>query len=325
MPPGRRAATVLLVAIVLIVATAAYGVIAIDRPRVESVDSEWGTVTSERTEVETRIGVEDPFLLRVGDAAADVSYSVSLNDVEIATETENRAQFDDGTVTVSTWVDNDEIPAWWATHVDNGETTTVRIDPDITVRYAGVRLPADGVTRTGTVQTDLLAPLQENRSREYRAAGRTLFVVEETDAQWGNATPNRTPIDASATVTNPTSLPIPITEIGYTVRLNDRVVGQGVAGEQIVLPPDETRTIEANAAIDTEKLDEWWPTHVRNNETSTLSVAFTATVEYGGVEREVPLDVLSYERTFQTDLIGAGSNATDSVEDGTNDSPELAA
>ncbi|WP_436347103.1 LEA type 2 family protein [Natronorubrum sp. FCH18a] len=131
-----------------------------------------------------------------------------------------------------------------------------------------------------------------------------MFVVEETNAQWGNATEDRTPIEAEATVTNPTRLPVPITEIGYTVRLNDIVVGEGVAAEQTVIGPGSTQTIEVNAAIDNSVLDEWWVTHLQNDETSNLTVDFTATLEYAGIQREVPLDFLSYDHTFETDLLG---------------------
>ncbi len=297
---------VLLVAILLVVAAAAYGLFAVDRPQVESVDNEWGTVTSERTEIETRIAVDDPRLLRVGDAAADVSYTVSLNDVEVATE--RQRQIDSGTeseIAVSTWLDNDDIPAWWASHVERNETTTVRMEPEVVVEHAGIRRSADRWTQTRTVRTDLLEPLRTTENQAFEAGGRTLFVVNETDAEWGNATPNRTPIDASATVTNPTAIPIPIAEIRYTVQLNGIVVGDGVAGEQLLLEPERTQTIEANATIDTDTLDEWWVTHLRNDETSNLSVEFDATLEFAGAEREVPLEFLSYERPVRTDMLGS--------------------
>ena len=106
-----------------------------------------------------------------------------------------------------------------------------------------------------------------------------MFVVDRTDARWGNATANRTPIDASATVTNPTRIPVPITEIRYTVQLNGIIVGEGVAAQQTVIAPDSTQTIEANASIDNMELDEWRVTHLRNDETSNLTVNFDATLE----------------------------------------------
>jgi len=302
----RRTGVVVLLVAVLIVATVVYGVFAVDRLQVESVDNDWGSVTAEQTEVETQIAVDNPLLLRTGDAAADVSYTVSMNDIEVATGQKNHVSLggDKSTVAVTTWLDNDEIPEWWASHVNRNETTTVRVEPDVVVNYAGIRLPAEEWTRTRTVHTNLLEPLETNESQQLQAYGQTVLVVNETNAQWGNATATRTPIGASATVTNPTSIPVPITELRYTVRLNGIVVGQGIAGQQTVLRPDSTRMLEAIAMINNSKLDEWWVTHLRNDEQSNLTVDFNATLAYGGVQRTVPLEFLSYERTFETDLFG---------------------
>ena len=317
---GRRTWVAILIVVVLIVATTGYGVLAVGRPQVESVDNDWGTVTADRTEVETQLTVDNPLLLRIGDPAADVSYTVSMNDIEVATGQENRVNLagDEKTVAVTTWIDNDEIPEWWASHVNRNETTAVRIQPDVVVNYAGIRLPAKEWTRTRTVHTDVLEPLEANESQRLQVAGQTVLVVNETNAQWGNATITRTPIDASATVTNPTPLPVPITELRYTVRLNGIIVGQGIAGQQTVLRPDSTRTLEATAMINNSKLDEWWVTHLRNDEQSNLTVDFNATLAYGGVQRTASLDVLSYERTFETDLFGPkNSSVNESASEGT--------
>jgi len=118
----------------------------------------------------------------------------------------------------------------------------VRVQPDVVVDVAGIRLPADEWTRTRTVHTDLLEPLETNESQEFQAYGRTVMVVDDDERNVGNATANRTPIDASATVTNPTPIPVPITEIRYTVQLNGIVVGRGTAAERTVLEPDSTQS-----------------------------------------------------------------------------------
>ena len=58
------------------------------------------------------------------------------------------------------------------------------------------------------------------------------------------------------------------------------------------------------------ELDKWWVTHLRNNQTSTLSVDFTATVDYGGRERQLPLESVSYTRTFHTDVLESANAST---------------
>ena len=308
-----KAGVAVLVVLVSLVGIAAYGLLVVDRPSVESVDNSWGTVEENRTEVETEIAVDNPLLLRVADGAANVGYTISMNDVRIADERKERVRLQgrDDVVTVRTWVDNDEVPDWWATHVNRNETTTVRVDPSVALEYGGVDVPADRWTRERTFRTDLLAPLQTDQEREFTAFNRTVLAVEETDAQWGHATVERTPINASATVTNSLSVPIPITNVSYTVRMNGIVVGQGEAGQQTLIPAESTRTLRANASINNTRLDEWWITHLRNDETTELSVDFEATIEYAGVERELPLDFVSYNRTFETDVFGAsGTDAS---------------
>ncbi len=313
---NRRRIAVLALAGVLVVA-AVYGFFVFERPSVESVDNEWGAVEENRSEVRTEIAVDNPWLLGVADSAANVEYTVALNDVVFATEEEKRVSLgDDDTLTTSTWVNNDRIPEWWVTHVNNDETTTVTVDPSVVVRFAGVKLPAESLTRNRTFQTDLLAPLQTEETRRFSAYGRTVFVVNETNAQWGQATTERTPVNASATVTNSLPVPVPVTEVQYTVRMNGVVVGTGQAAEQTVIPAESTRTLEARAFIDNSKLDEWWVTHLRNDQTTRMSVAFDATVRYGGVERTLPLEFLSYNRTFQTDVFGSASTGNQSESRG---------
>lgn len=295
-----------------LVAGAAYGLVALDRPQIESIDNEWGTVTAERTAVESRVVVDNPLLLRLGDRAANVRYSVSLNGVRLASGQKRQVDLAgrENAVHLRTWIDNDDIPRWWVTHVNQNETTRVRVDPDVVLEYGGVDIPARPWTRNRTVRTDLLAPLQTDRTRRLRALNRTLLVVNGTDARWGHATAARTPIRATATVTNPTPVPLPVTQLDYEIRMNGVVVGRGTAARETVVPPGETRTLRVRAHLDNSRLDEWWVTHVRNGERSRLVVDVAATVEYGGVRRRLPLEFLSYERTFSTHVFADGGNAS---------------
>ena len=292
---------------------AVLGVALWKRPTVESVDSDWGTVTAERTEVETQVRVDNPALLRLGESVADVTYTVSLNGIRMANGTKRGVHLPHrrNVVNVSTWLDNDEIPEWWASHVNRNGTTTVRVDSTVAVEYLGVDLPATSMTRTRTVKTDLLEPLRVEQRRTFSAFGRRLLVVNDTDAQWGHATVERTPVNASATVTNPTPVPIPVTNVSYTIRMNGIVVGSGEAAQRTVIPPGATRTIEASAVIDNSKLDEWWVTHRQNGGRSQLTVDFYATVRIGGETRRVNLGFLSYRRTLQTNLLSSNASATD--------------
>lgn len=302
--------TIALVVVLLLAAIA--GVVALDRPRIESVDNDWGTVTQNQTEIETQVRISNPRLVNLAEPVFDLTYTVSLNDVQIAQNRVRSVQFSGGPetiVNVSTYANNDDIPEWWASHIQRNETTTVRVEPDGVIQPLGITLPMDSRTRTRTVRTDLLAPLQTDEPRRFRRFGRTLLVVNSTDARWGNATVNRTVMHASATVTNPTPVPLPVIDIGYEIYMNGIKVGQSTENQRTVIPPGGTRTIETEAVIDNNKLDEWWVTHLRRNETTRLRVDFFATVDVFGQRIRTPLDFLSYTRTFHTDFFGSANDS----------------
>jgi len=314
--------------VALLVVAAGVGVVFVDPPKTTDVDSEFGRVTDERTEVRTRVTVEDPTLLRVGEPVADVEYTVSMNDVQMAHEREEAVDLSRGrnVVQLSTWLDNDDVPQWWVTHVENGERTTVEVDPTVSVDRLGVAVESDSLTRTRTFETDLLAPLQSNETRSLQAFDRTILQVERTTAEWGEPTADETPVHASMTVRNPLSVPVPVSKLSYVVEMNGVVVGEGSVGERTLVSPDSTETIPANFAIDNSRLDEWWVTHVRRNQTSQMTVQFAAQVELGDRSVRLPLGPLSFQQTFETDVLGSGEVRTNGSEsagagDQSNDPP----
>jgi LEA14-like dessication related protein len=98
------------------------GVVSVQQPAVESVDSEWGDVTEETTEVRTDVTMNNPNVVGV-PGVVDLQYAIAMNDVTVAEGTKRGVGFGTGssTVSLSTHSDNGKIPAWWASHVNNGE------------------------------------------------------------------------------------------------------------------------------------------------------------------------------------------------------------
>lgn len=302
-------ALVAIVVAFLVVSAVLLVAITFDRPRITAVDNEWGTITQDRTEIETQVTVKNPRILELSETLANVEYTVSLNNVEIAHGQKHAVQFSEGqnVIMISTWANNNKIPEWWMTHINRNQTTTVRMNPTVVTEYADITFPANSWTQTRTVNTNLLRPLQTTETRRFNASNQTLLVVNKTNAYWENATVEQTPLTASATVTNPRSDPIPIINIGYTIRMNGIRVGHSVADQQTVIPPHSTRRIATRATINNSRLDEWWVTHLRNNETTRLTVDFYATIEYNGEQRRVSLDFLTYQRTVHTQIFNANN------------------
>jgi LEA14-like dessication related protein len=311
---NSRSITGVAIAVVFLVVIP--GVIALERPHITAVDSDWGAVTQNRTEIKTQLAITNSRTLELADTFVNVKYTVSLNNVEIdhGRKTDINLSGKQSVISISTWANNNDIPEWWATHINRNQTTTVTVNPTIVTEFAGMTFPVDSRTRTRTVHTSLLAPLRTNETHQFRVFNRTLLIVNETDAYWGHATVERTPLVVSATVTNPLPTPIPVINVGYTIWMNSIRVGHSVAEQRAVISPHSTRTIETRAIIDNSKLDEWWVTHLRQNETTRLTVDFYATIQYRGTKRRVPLDFMTYKRTFHTQIFNPNElTGTDST------------
>jgi len=302
----------------LLVASALVGAVLVDRPRVTGVDNEFGRVTDDRTEVKTSVTVENPTLLGLGDSVASVEYTLSMNDVQMAHERQEDIAISGGEtdLNLSTWIDNDDVPRWWVTHIERGERTTVEVDPTLTVDRLGVAVEADAAAHTETFETDLLAPLQSNQSRSLEAFGRTVLNVQRTDAEWGDPTAEETPLDATMTVQNPLSVPVPLTNLTYVVEMNGVVVGEGEVGRRTLVDPGTTETIRAAMTIDNSRIDDWWVTHLRRNESTRMTVRVEGAVEVAGERVRLPLESLSFSRTVETDVFGSDGRETDGTRNG---------
>lgn len=284
------------------------GVVKPEPPSVESVQNEWGDVSDERTAIRTSVVVTNPNKIGI-PAVADVTYDVSMNDVTVASGSSKKLGLSAGRneVTLQTHIDNEKIPAWWATHINNGEKTTVSVEPAIGAFSYSKELPA----QERTFETDILASFNSDSGQSVEVGGQTLLTVEETSASWGEATEEETPLSFAGTVHNPNDVPIVFSKIGYTVSMNDVTVAEGTTDEGVEIAPESTETIDVDSTMDNTKLDEWWVSHLRNDENTTLDVQVYAVSESG---KRIPLPFMSKRVIFETDILGGGKATTREVE-----------
>ncbi|PSP56047.1 hypothetical protein BRC82_02625 [Halobacteriales archaeon QS_1_67_19] len=286
------------------------GVLNPEAPTVESIDNQWGEVTDERTAIETTAVVHNPNDVGL-PGVAGVAYDVQMNDVTVAEGSSGKLSLSPGRneVTLRTHVDNEKIPAWWASHINNGETTTVAIEPEVTAPIGGKSLPA----RERTFETDLLAAFDRDGGPAVTMGDRTLLTVEGTSASWGEATENETPLHFAGTVRNPNEQAIEFAEVGYVVSMNGVTVAEGTTGEPVAIGAESTATIEIDSTLDNAKLDEWWVSHLRNDERTVLEVQAFAVVETDDGTQRVPLSFLSKRVAFETDILGGGEATTETL------------
>jgi len=298
------------------------GLGALGVPAVTGVENSFGPVNDTNTVVHTDVHVNNPNPIGVRLGGVSVNYSVAMNDVDVASGQQAGLGISSGdsTVNLTTAMDNGQIPAWWYTHVRNGESTTVQIDATATSSTLG-RSASFG--RNRGVETDIASQFDSNETRAVDAdqpfVSDPVLYINGTRGSWDreNLTRERTPLDLDFTVFNPKSVPYTVSKIGYNITMNGVPVGAGETDSGYVIEPRTTETVRANTAIRNAHLDEWWVTHLERNQETELYVDFHLIVEIGGERIRVDLDAIDYEKRIETDIFGnkptgEGSNATDS-------------
>ncbi|MFC6726275.1 LEA type 2 family protein, partial [Halobium palmae] len=291
-------------------------------PAVTGVDNRFGGVNASTTVIESDLRVENPNPIGVDLGGVTVDYDVSMNGIGMATGGREGVSLPRGesALPLTSRMRNERIPAWWVSHVNGGERTTLTVDASVHSSTLGWTVGAPEVSRE--IRTDLIGGFDSNETRPVNAnrplVSDPVLYVNETSAAWGDANESATPIDMDFTVYNPKATPLALTEIGYTVTMNDVVVGEGATNRSYVVPGQRSRTLETTTRIDNPRLDEWWVSHLERDQTTDLRIEFYATLDVAGDSVRVPLDALTYTETFETDVFGtkAGNESVGGSADG---------
>jgi len=278
------------------------------QPTVDGVENRFAGVNETTTVIETSIAVDNPNPVGANLSGLSVGYEVRMNDVSMAAGNKTGVSIGAGTsrINTTTRMANERIPAWWASHVRNGERTTLAVDASVHSETLDRTFEAPPVTRE--VDTDVISQFNSTETRSagegQSPTGDPVLYVNETSAHWGTVTDAETPVEATFTVYNPNAYPIVLTQLGYRTTMNEVPVGNGTTEREVLIPPGQQRTIETTVRIDNSRLDEWWVTHLERNQVTDLRIEFSARIEAGGTALSLPLDPLTYTNTIETDIFG---------------------
>ncbi|WP_193309628.1 LEA type 2 family protein [Halorubrum halophilum] len=321
---GKLRTAVVALAVVAAAVGGAFALGVFGVPSVAAVNNSFGDVTNETTVVETDLVVSNPNPIGVGLDGVTVNYTVTMNDVEMATGGREGVSVASGNSSLAfeTELANDAIPPWWTSHVENGERTTVTIDATVASEVLG---RSANLTRTREIETDLIGAFTSDETRPVNAdaplVDDPVLYVNETRGRWGAVSDAETPIEMEFDVYNPNLEPYVVSEIGYDVTMNGVQMGSGSTEEAYLVPSYGTETVELTTALRNERLDEWWVTHldesVRGHQVSDLRIEFYAVIELpSGESVTVPLDSLTYEETIETDIFDEGRDRSDAAATG---------
>jgi LEA14-like dessication related protein len=283
-------------------------------PALDGVTNEFGTVNATTTEIRTDVAVTNPNPIGITLGGLGINYSVGMNEVSVAAGDTRGLSIAAGNSTLEfeTYLDNGQIPAWWYTHVRNDEQTSVTVDAEVSHSLLGTR----SFEQSRTIQTDILSAFNSTETREIDAdrplVSDPVLYLNETTASWGaNLTRERTPMDLAFTVYNPKEVPYTVSEIGYTVEMNGIEVGEGASQRPYTVAPRSETTLRADAAIRNGRLDEWWVSHLENDQVTELVVDVYLVVDAGPLDGvRIDSEQLDYRTTIETDILGSGENST---------------
>ena len=313
---GRVGAIVAVVVVLVGAVGVAFAAGLLGVPSVAAVDNRFAGVNASTTVIETNLTVSNPNPIGLELGGLDLDYTVRLNDVALANGSKRGLSVGAGnsTLTFRTAMANERIPAWWVSHIRNGERTTLRVEANVTSGLLGRTIEVTPVERP--IETDVLSAFNSTETRPVNAdtplVSDPVLYVNETWASWGDVSTTTTPMDMAFVVYNPKAVPYTVTEVRYTVTMNGITVGDGATAREHVIEPHTTETIEAGTAIRNAALDEWWVSHLENDQVTELRVEFAATVEIaGGQTIKVPLDALTYTETIETDFFDNQAGTAD--------------
>ena len=284
-------------------------------PEIKEGVSEWGEVSDTTTEIVTDVAIRNENPPAFNELLLlDVQQRTTFSDVVVIEETTQIEELPvgEGSLTVSTFKEHSIVPTWWAAHLNNDERSSARTELTAEADLAVTSIPVEIEDQAVPIETDLLEDLNSDETQfiQHEATGATLLVIHETTGEWGEATPEEGPIQVSVDIENNHINPVTIKDIDYLIEINEVVLADTRIDDEFELQPGERRTIELELLLDNSKMEDWWPTHIRNGEVSVMSRHVEATIEANGQSDRVELDFLSENVTIETDLLGAEFGAS---------------
>ncbi len=300
----RVKATKIIGVVFAILLIAAAGVVillkqgALAPPELVSFKNQWGKVTQQETEILTTAVIENPNPVSIPIKAIEVN--VYMNGIKLAYGGASDISLpakERSKIEIKTVIQNKNLPEWWYTHIKNGEKSTVLIEGKAHVSLLGkdITFPFKAERE---IKTELLRKIEvQGAGSELPGAPR----VERVDNTWGKATPDTTEIISRVTIYNPNPFPLPVSRVRYTMMMNGILMASGESSP-VVLPPEAEETIVVVSTLDNRKIPQWWVTHIKNGEKTTLEMKGELVYKFAG--RELVIELPGYSTTFTTNMLG---------------------
>lgn len=128
--------------------------------------------------------------------------------------------------------------------------------------------------------------------------------IKNIDNSWGEVTADTTEIITNVTIENPNPFAILLSQIEYTITMNNITMAEGL--DKGVTIGEGESTIQISSFLDNSKISQWWPSHIMNNEITILEVIPRVVLDAWLLHP--PVEVPSRTQTITTDFLNSITN-----------------
>ncbi len=125
--------------------------------------------------------------------------------------------------------------------------------------------------------------------------------IRKITYSWGKVNESTTEILVNVDIYNPNPFPIPLKDVVMNVYMNGIKMGEGHA-IRAGIPANSESNIVIAIYLDNNKIPEWWVSHIRNGEKTTIEIKGDLIFDLKVFEFKFPI---SFSNTIRTDILSS--------------------
>jgi len=122
--------------------------------------------------------------------------------------------------------------------------------------------------------------------------------------RWGNITSSTTEVITTIKVYNPNPIPLPLKDILTEIYMNNIKMGEGSALKAEIKAKSESEII-LSTKLENSKIPEWWVTHIKNGEKSTMNIKGYLVFDLKITEFKYPIEL---SNSIETNILAGLSS-----------------
>lgn len=284
---------------------------------------DWGEIEDNTVAVISSMYVYNPNSFGLNLSNVNASYEMKMNDITLAKGNKSGIAIPEDknkTINLTSRLKTGKVPDWWASHLQNRESSNLELPIEIDAKVFSRSFSFSTVAYTDTIQTDIDSQLNKafsNVEGNYSWSptgtdiGETDIEVWDVQAYWGEVDRETTNLMIDMSIRNPNSYPIPIPQLTGDLTMNNIEIAEWDANDvEIVnaaddttIQPGETQEITIKVAMDNDKIDDWFVSHVANDEQTQASTEIKFAFDVAGQKLTFPQDGMECGFSFKTAIL----------------------